>query len=473
MRVGGGSRSAVAIASSVSWAWLWLYSRTARRAVILPQVARPTDDRSYRRSVTTTGITTGRLALGAGLAVFAGRRLAFMCAALAPARDRVEDYRPESVCVVVPARDEAAVLDRTLAAMAGQRPAPWRQQVVLVDDGSSDGTTAVMERWSRTRADWTLVRLGSRAGKGRALNAGIAASPDSELVVACDADVEPDRDCLMELVRPFTDRRVGAAGALLWPGNADASAVSRYCALELWQHQLITSAGKDRLGLNPPALGWLACYRRAALDAVGGFPSESLGEDVEVTNALTRSGWETRFVPTARVVSHVPERLSEYWRQHIRWSRGLLDAAPRAGCAAAVPPHRRIEAWLLATGYADRILLAAATAMAAKGSLRAWVPAGYAVLIAGEALAALTRAGLGGAAAKYLVTAAGMFPVDLAASVTGLAAQLGRRKRTWHSPGSTRSRPAGFGPPRDEPRRSEVPARAVAAPIESRDPSLR
>jgi GT2 family glycosyltransferase len=414
-----------------------------------------------------TGTAIGRLAATAGLAVFAGRRLAFICAALAPARDRVEDYLPDSVCVVVPARDEAAVLDRTLAAVAGLCPAPWRLHVVLVDDGSSDGTTAVMERWSQTRPNWTVVRLGSRAGKGRALNAGIAASPDSELVVACDADVEPDRDCLMELVRPFADRRVGAAGALLWPGNADASAVARYCALELWQHQLITSAGKDRLGLNPPALGWLACYRRDALDAVGGFPAESLGEDVEVTNALTRTGWETRFVPAARVVSHVPERLSDYWRQHIRWSRGLLDAAPRAGCAAVVPPHRRIEAWLLATGYADRILLAAATGMSAKGSLGAWVPAGYAALIAGEAAAALTRAGLGRSAAKYIVTAAGMFPVDLAASVTGLVAQLGRRRRTWHSPSSTRARPAGFWPRRDEARRSESATGAVAVPIES------
>ena len=405
--------------------------------------------------------------VGAGLAVFAGRRLAFMGAALAPRRDRTEDYQPGSLCVVVPARDEAAVLDRTLAAVAGLRPGPWRLQVVLVDDGSSDGTVAVMERWSRTRANWTMVRLGSRAGKGRALNAGIAASPDSELVVACDADVEPDRDCLVELVRPFADRRVGAAGALLWPGNADASAVARYCALELWQHQLITSAGKDRLGLNPPALGWLACYRRGALEAVGGFPAESLGEDVEVTNALTRAGWETRFVPAARVVSHVPERLSDYWRQHIRWSRGLFDAAPRAGCAAVVPPHRRIEAWLLATGYADRILLAAATGMAAKGSLTPWIPAGYALLTAGEALAALRRAGVGRSAAEYLVTAAGMFPVDLAAAVAGLAAQLGRRRRTWQSPGSTRARPAGMWPPGGEARRSELAAGALAAPLES------
>ena len=340
---------------------------------------------------------------------------------------------------MVPAHNEAAVLDRTLAAVAGLRSVARHQHVVLVDDGSSDATTSVMECWSRTRANWTALRLDVNGGKGQALNAGIAASPGSELVVVCDADVQPDRDCLVQIVQPFADTRVGAAGALLWPANAAASAVARYCALELWQHQLITSAGKDRLGLNPPALGWLACYRREALNAIGGFPAQSLGEDVEVTNNLTRTGWETRFVPTALVVSRVPERLSDYWHQHIRWSRGLFDAAPGRGFTAAVPPHRRAEAWLLASGYADRVLVAGAAGLAAMGALRAWVPAGYLALVAGEALAALARAGVARRAAASLLCAVGMFPVDLAASVVGLGAQLGRRRRAWRSPGSTRT----------------------------------
>jgi hypothetical protein len=381
----------------------------------------------------------GRWAVGGGLGVFAVRRLLLTCAALAPGRAHAESFRPDSLCLVVPAHNEAAVLDRTLAAVACLRPVTPHQHVVLVDDGSSDATTAVMERWTRTHANWTALRLDFSGGKGQALNAGIAASPGSELVVVCDADIQPDRDCLVEIVQPFADAGVGAAGALLWPANAAASAVARYCALELWQHQLITSAGKDRLGLNPPALGWLACYRREALNAVGGFPAESLGEDVEVTNALTRTGWETRFVPTALVVSRVPERLSDYWHQHIRWSRGLFDAAPGRAFTAAVPPHRRAEAWLLASGYTDRVLVVAATGMAAMGALRSWVPASYVALIAGEALAALARAGLVRRAAASLLCAVGMFPVDLAASVVGLGAQLGRRRRAWRSPGSTRT----------------------------------
>jgi hypothetical protein len=393
------------------------------------------------RRIRERGTAVGRLAIAAGLAVFAARRLLLLSAAFASRSRSDEDHRPDSLSVVVPAHDEAEVIDRTLAAVSKLRPGARRVHVVLVDDGSRDGTSAVMERWTRTRTDWVLVRLASRGGKGQALNAGIAAVSDTELVVVCDADVEPDPDCLVEIVRPFADPEVGAAGALLWPGNADATLVARYCALELWQHQLITSAGKDRLGLNPPALGWLACYRREALDAVGGFPDESLGEDVEVTNALTCTGWKTRFVPTARVVSRVPQLLPDYWRQHIRWSRGLLDATPRPAGAGLVPLQRRVEAWLLAAGYADRIFLLGATSMAASGTLSAGVPAGYAMLVAAEALAALTRAGRARTAGRHLASAASMFPIDLAASAVGFVAQLGRRRRRWQSP--RRSAPPG------------------------------
>jgi len=325
-----------------------------------------------------------------------------------------------------------------------RRPAR-RLHVVLVNDGSSDGTLAIIERWCQTRASWTFVSLGRSGGKGSALNAGIEASPGSELVVTCDADVELARDCLVELVRPFADRRVGAASALLWPANAEASTVARYCALEMWQHQLVTSAGKDRLGLNPPALGGLACYRRQALEAVGGFPADSLGEDVEVTNALTGAGWETRFVPTAKVASRIPERVGEYWHQHIRWSRGLFDALPHGAHQPTVPARRRVEAWLLATGYLDRIALGGAAFMAGMGLLPTGVPAGYLALTAVEAVIALGRAPHVTNRAKFIAAAAGMFPVDLAASLAGSVLQMSGRSRAWHG----RSPAVRRGGPRD------------------------
>ena len=387
-----------------------------------------------RRVDAAAGAVT--LALGA----FAARRLLFLAAALAPGTRREpvpgggSNSVPSSACVVVPAHDEAAVLDDTLAALANLRGVGV--STALVSDGSSDGTFAIMERWAAGRRDSTALALAVHGGKGAALNAGIAASRDSELIATCDADVRADPDCLLELVRAFADPRVGAASALLWPMNPDESIVTRYCALELWQHQLVTSAAKDRLGLNPPAHGWLSCYRREALEQIGGFPLRSLGEDVEASNALVSAGWQTRFVARARVFSDVPRAIPDYWAQHVRWSRGLHDAAPRESGAARVSPARRLELWLHATGYFDRLALIVAAGFAVRGQVSPWLPAGYVGLLGVEAVSALALAGQSRSSVRFLTAAIAMFPVDAAASLTGAALQLTRRERRWHSRGS-------------------------------------
>jgi cellulose synthase/poly-beta-1,6-N-acetylglucosamine synthase-like glycosyltransferase len=209
--------------------------------------------------------------------------------------------------------------------------------------------------------------------------------------------------------------------------------VTRYCALELWQHQLITSAAKERLRLNPPAHGWFSCYRREALEQSGGFPQRSLGEDVEVTNALIAAGWQTRFVASSIVFGEVPRTISDYWTQHVRWARGLHDATPMRSLAKDTTVPRRIELWLHAAGYTDRLLVLAATSFAAVGRLTPWLPAGYVGLVAAEAVCALGRAGRLRSSPSFIAAAATMFAADVAASTSGTLLQLARRERSWRA----------------------------------------
>jgi GT2 family glycosyltransferase len=367
--------------------------------------------------------------LAAVLAAFAARRLAFICAALAADGERPGDAVDATVAVIVPAHDEAGVLERTLTALDGQRGVKF--EVVLVSDGSTDGTTAIIERWAAARPNWRAVALDQRVGKSAALNAGVAHSDGHQLIAVCDADVEAEPDALSELVAALGDRRVGAASALLLPSNPDESLVTRYCALELWQHQLVTSRAKDRLGLNPPAHGWFSCYRREALKEAGGFVDGSLGEDVRATVALAEAGWRTRFVASARVHSRVPRSVPDYWRQHVRWSRGLHEAAPGGWGLANLSRAQRLEAWLHAAGYLDRVALVGAAGAVAAKRLPAAVPAAYVLLLGAEALTTLVQAGRARQAGRYLVAGAAMFAVDVAASAAGSSRELLRGQRNW------------------------------------------
>ena len=120
---------------------------------------------------------------------------------------------------------------------------------------------------------------------------------------------------------------MAAAGGLIRPANGLASLTASYAAVERLVHQQVTMRAKDRLNLTPAILGSNCAYRRSDLAAAGGFPGGAFLEDSHLTLTFARQGRRTRFLPEAVAGDQVPETLSGYWRQHVRWGRGFVDVA--------------------------------------------------------------------------------------------------------------------------------------------------
>ena len=372
----------------------------------------------------------------AALGLYSARRLVMLVAALLPRRRFAERAaEPPSVTLVVPARDEAAGIDRLLAALSALDYPEGRLFLVLVDDCSQDGTGERLERWCKGRPRALTHRLERWSGKPAALNHGIAAAPAAEVVVTCDADLAPHPDSILRLVETFSDETVAAVAGYLRPCNADDGAIARYAAVESWTHQLITAAGKDRLDLNPPASGFSA-YRRSALEQIGFFEVAGRGEDVVATVALTRAGWRTRFAPDSVADNIVVHRLRDYWRQHLRWARSAFDATrrqPRRGPRG--PILRQVEAWAMSSGYVDRLALLVAVVLVATGTLPPWIPPAYLAVIALGVTAALLKAGVGARRAPlFAASTAGFFALDVVALVVALPFCVRPLSRGWRSP---------------------------------------
>jgi cellulose synthase/poly-beta-1,6-N-acetylglucosamine synthase-like glycosyltransferase/peptidoglycan/xylan/chitin deacetylase (PgdA/CDA1 family) len=223
------------------------------------------------------------------------------------------------VSVVVPAFNEAAVIERTVSSLSGgDYPA---HQVLVIDDGSTDGTGEIVEGMGLPEV--SVIRQ-ANSGKAAALNAGLARA-SGEVIVTVDADTVFEEDTLRHLVEPFADPGVGAAAGNTKVGN-------RRRLLGIWQHiDYVTGFNLDRrlydvLRCMPTVPGAVGAFRREAIDAAGGFSTATLAEDTDLTIAIGRAGWRVVYVEDARGWTETPATLAGLWRQRYRWSYGTLQA---------------------------------------------------------------------------------------------------------------------------------------------------
>jgi poly-beta-1,6 N-acetyl-D-glucosamine synthase len=228
------------------------------------------------------------------------------------------DFRPP-VSIVVPAYNEAAGIEQAVGSLAASEYPEF--EVVVVDDGSTDGTGELVEAMGLHRVH--VIREPNR-GKAEALNTAVAAA-SNEVIVAVDADTVFEPGTLTELVRPLADERVGAVAGNTKVGN-------RRSLLGRWQHiDYVTGFNLDRrlldvFGSMPTVPGAIGAFRRRALVEVGGFSSHTLAEDTDVTIALSRRGWKVVYAEKARGFTETPGTLSGLWRQRYRWSFGTMQS---------------------------------------------------------------------------------------------------------------------------------------------------
>jgi cellulose synthase/poly-beta-1,6-N-acetylglucosamine synthase-like glycosyltransferase len=345
---------------------------------------------------------------------------------------------PEAL-LLAPLRNEAAALPDFLVALAGLIYPPEKFTVVLIDDGSTDDSAAIIRAWLPGRVNWHLLSLAQNVGKAQALNLALTQFPMGELVFIYDADERPQPEALLRLADSFADANVGGVSGRRAVSNPLASPVASYTTFEGLVHQWVTMPAKDRLSLAPAILGSNCAYRQTALAQVGYFKPGVLLEDSDLTVRLVRADWRTRFEPAAVSYHAVPESLAGYWRQHTRWARGFNEVAKNQAGATlfdrCLSWPLRLELLLFSVGYLDRVaLLVAAMLALVYRPLRLFLGAliGLSLLTPLlQTLAALTLNQSPPALWRQLVWLPLFFLVDLAMSVTGLWGALKRSPQIW------------------------------------------
>ncbi len=204
----------------------------------------------------------------------------------------------EPVSVVVPAYNEKEGIESAVRSLVASR---HEVEVVVVDDGSTDGTGEIVEALGLPQV--RVVRQ-ENAGKPAAINHGVRIARN-EIVVLVDGDTRFEPGTVGTLVQPFADSAVGAVS-----GNAKVG--NRHGLLGRWQHiEYVMGFNLDRrlydvLQCMPTVPGAIGAFRRRALLDVSGVSDDTLAEDTDVTAAVVRAGWKVVYEQGARAWTEAP-----------------------------------------------------------------------------------------------------------------------------------------------------------------------
>jgi cellulose synthase/poly-beta-1,6-N-acetylglucosamine synthase-like glycosyltransferase len=228
------------------------------------------------------------------------------------------EFQP-SVAIIVPAYNEAVGIERAVRSLT-QTDHP-DLEVVVVDDGSTDGTGDLVEALG---LPCVRVIRQANGGKAAALTTGVLAT-EAEVVVMVDGDTMFELNTVTNLVQPLADPDVGAVSGNTKVGN-------RSGLLGRWQHiEYVMGFNLDRrmyemLQCTPTVPGAIGAFRRSALVEVGGVSSDTLAEDTDLTLSIGRRGHRVVYTEYARAWTEAPATFSGLWRQRYRWSFGTMQA---------------------------------------------------------------------------------------------------------------------------------------------------
>ena len=232
--------------------------------------------------------------------------------------------------LVLPVKNEVSVVNRLLESLSRLSYPADKFEIVIVDDGSVDGTVEACKRFAASHANVKFLQRSVSFGKSSALNFGFEHSC-GEIIAVFDADNVPAVDALSRAAEHFRDPEVAALQGRIHSINSHENMLTQFLAYEdaVWCEAFLR--GKEKLGLFVHLRGCCQFIRRSTLEKMGGFDEKSLAEDMEISARLTEQGHRIKYSSDVRTWQESPSSLKGFLTQRVRWYRGHMEVALKYG----------------------------------------------------------------------------------------------------------------------------------------------
>jgi hyaluronan synthase len=238
-------------------------------------------------------------------------------------------YRPP-VTVAVSCKNEEESIRRTIDCIFASEYPPELLQVIVVDDGSTDGTWAEMERARAEHPALELIRFEANRGKRHGM-AAAARRATGEVVVYVDSDSFVRPDAVHRIVQGFADPDVGAVCGHAQVENAAVNILTRMQEVRYYVAFRIVKAAESLFSTVTCCSGCLAAYRRSIMmEVLDTWLAQSFlgraatfGDDRSLTNFMLRR-WRVIYDSSAVCSTVVPASMRQFFRQQLRWKKSWI-----------------------------------------------------------------------------------------------------------------------------------------------------
>jgi cellulose synthase/poly-beta-1,6-N-acetylglucosamine synthase-like glycosyltransferase/spore germination protein YaaH/peptidoglycan/xylan/chitin deacetylase (PgdA/CDA1 family) len=195
-------------------------------------------------------------------------------------------------------------------------------EIIFVDDGSMDST---LEKVNAAYGNHSRVKIFTKpnGGKSSALDLGIEKS-GGDFLVCIDADTHLLPNAVGELMRNFINERVGAVAGVVKVGN-EVNILTKWQSIEYISSQNFDRKGFAYLNAITVVPGAIGAFRKEALLTAGGFTTDTLAEDCDLTIRILKAGYVVANEPKAIAYTEAPETIRQFMKQRFRWSFGVMQ----------------------------------------------------------------------------------------------------------------------------------------------------
>jgi cellulose synthase/poly-beta-1,6-N-acetylglucosamine synthase-like glycosyltransferase len=227
--------------------------------------------------------------------------------------------------ILIPAHNEEKVIARTIEAMLRLEYPKEKLKIMVINDGSTDGTRDIIEGYARAdrRIELFDVPKGEGGkGKSRALNLGVQ-RVTSDVIAIYDADNTPDKDSLRYLVAQLlTNNELGAAIGKFRTINKNVNLLTKFINIETLSFQSMLQAGRWQMHNIATLPGTNFVMWTRLIRQLGGWDEQALTEDSELSIRIYQEGYKIKFVPYAMTYEQEPQSWRVWVHQRTRWVRG-------------------------------------------------------------------------------------------------------------------------------------------------------